>query len=137
MTCRFTKLIWFYLGACQDISIGWSKFADIIKFANQLPKNHRVAFLLVFSAVCWTLWKYRNDLCFAQGKEKTVRQIILLIISLVHYWSRKVKKSVSEATARWLPDDLDVLPLSTWHPDEEAACCSSRRGRNRAANSPL
>lgn len=52
VSCPFTKHIWFYLGSCQDVSIGWKRFSDIIKFSNQLPNNHSQAFILVFSAVC-------------------------------------------------------------------------------------
>ncbi|XP_078170189.1 uncharacterized protein LOC144564462 [Carex rostrata] len=44
----------------------------------------------------------------------------LILEELLPKMQWKVKTSVSDATTRWLPDDLDVLPLSTWHPDEEA-----------------
>lgn len=53
-------------------------------------------------------------------RKKTVRQTILLIISLVHYWSGKVKHPVSSMTAMW-PKDPNILPISSWHPDEDVA----------------
>lgn len=107
-----------FLPKCQFVV---SKFAEIIKFTNQLPNTYKTAFLLVFSAVCWTIWKYRNELCFKKCKKETIRQIILLIISLVHYWTCKVKKQVTKFTALWMPVELDVLPLASWHLDDVAA----------------
>lgn len=72
--------------------------------------------LLVFSAICWTIWKHRNELCFESGKKKTTRQIILLIISLVHYWTGQVKPRVQECMSLWLPVDTEAIPLARWHP---------------------
>ena len=120
VTCSFTKQIWFFMGSCQQASIHWTKFSDIIHFAKQLPPPQKAAMLLVFSAVCWTIWKHRNELCFASGKRKTTRQIILLIISLVHYWAGQVKPQVQECMSLWLPVDTDAIPLASWHPDDAA-----------------
>ena len=118
VTCTFTKKIWFYMGSCQEDSIQWNRFADIVNFAHQLPHAHRHGFLVVFSAVCWTLWKHRNELCFAEGKQKTTRQIIFLIKSLVLYWTGKMKQQVADSTALWFPSDMDVLPLAIWNPED-------------------
>ena len=120
-TCSFTKQIWFYLGACQQVSCKWTKLSDVVHFARQLPSKQKIALLLVCSSVCWTLWKHRNELCFGTGKKKTHRQLILLIISLVHYWSGQVKQEIKDNTSLWLPADLDVLPIATWHPKDDDA----------------
>ena len=119
------------MGSCQNASLTWNKFGDAIKFANQLSTKQRTSFLLVLSAICWTIWKYRNDLCFANGTKKSIRQIILLIISLVHYWTGRVHPTVAETIALWLPVELDVLPIASWHPNdvatEETAFCYRQR----------
>ena len=75
--------------------------------------------LLVCSALCWTIWKYRNELCFNTGNAKTPKQIILLKISLVSYWTGTVKEPVKICTSLWLPSVLDEIPLASWHPDDE------------------
>ena len=93
----------------------------MVHFARQLPSKQKIALLLVCSSVCWTLWKHRNELCFGTGKKKTHRQLILLIISLVHYWSGQVKQEIKDNTSLWLPADLDVLPIATWHPEDDDA----------------
>lgn len=43
--------------------------------------------LLVYSAICWTIWKYKNEISFRQATHKSAKNIILLIISLVEYWT--------------------------------------------------
>lgn len=60
-----------------------------------------------------------NELCFNNGKKKSPRQLIMLIISLVHYWTDMVKQNIKTSTALWLPTDLDVIPLASWHSDDE------------------
>lgn len=107
------------MGACQDISPSWHKFSDIIQFALQLPYQSRIAFLLVVSAVCWSIWKHRNDLCFNAVPVKSTRQIIFLILSLIHYWTGNVKPELQALTALWLPIDTDEIPISSWHPDDD------------------
>lgn len=32
-----------------------------------------------------------------------------------------MKQKVSDSTALWLPVDMDVLPLASWHPDDVAS----------------
>lgn len=117
-TCPFTKQIWFYTGTCQSVSSNWSKFSDVIHFARQLPYSQKIALLIVCSAVCWTLWKLRNEMCFTNGKKKTHRQILFLIISLVQYWSGSVKETVKDSIALWMPVNMDAVPLASWHPDD-------------------
>lgn len=39
----------------------------------------------------------------------------------MHYWAGKVKPNVASSAAMWLLEDMDVLPLASWHPDEESA----------------
>lgn len=46
---------------------------------------------------------------------------MLLIISLVHYWTGKVQQMVAASTALWLPVEMDLLPLDSWHPDDITA----------------
>lgn len=117
--CSFTKQIWFWMGTCQDVSLNWHKFTNVIHFANQLSSARKVALLV--SAVCWTIWRYRNELYFETGKPKSVKQIILLIISLVHYWAGAMKEQVQTSRALWLLVNLDeflwaadILMTSRW-----------------------
>ena len=104
------------MGACQEYFTNWTSCSDIVHFACQLPTTQRSAFLLMFSALCWTIWKHRNEVCFKSGTLKTPRNIILLIISLIHYWTGRVKHQVKEATSEWMPETLEIIPLRIWDP---------------------
>lgn len=74
----------------------------------------------MFCALCWTIWKLRNEYCFQHGPKKTFRTIILLIISLITYWTGIVKRQLRELVqADWLPQELDAIPLQVWDPDAE------------------
>jgi hypothetical protein len=44
--------------------------------------------------------------------------IILLIISLVEYWTGHTKKKVKDAAFEWLPEMLDAIPLRSWDPND-------------------
>lgn len=53
---------------------------------------------MVFSSICWTIWKHRNEMCFQNATLKSGRQLILLIVSLLEYWlgSQQTKKKTKE-----------------------------------------
>lgn len=105
-------------------STGMYRFVDIVNFSHQLPYAQQNAFLVVFSAVCWTIWKHRKDLCFAEGKPKTPRQINNISNNISLWFTigqvTCMKAKVADCTALWFPSDMDVLPIATWHPDDVA-----------------
>lgn len=123
LKCRFTQQVWFWMGQSQLRFKTWNTIQDILEFAYTLTKYSRQAFLLVFSGFCWTIWKHRNEICFQQIPVKSGRQLILLIISLVEYWtgSKRVKKKVRTAIWAWLPpaEALDTIPLRIWMPGDD------------------
>lgn len=55
LNCPLTQQIWFWLGQSQEYMHQWASFDDIIQFAVQLPTTQRYSFLIVFSALCWTV----------------------------------------------------------------------------------
>ena len=60
---------------------------------------------------------------------KTTRNLVLLIISLVHYWLGHVKDKIKDAVARWMPYNLDFIPLQVWNPVEEKGKKTNREGK--------
>lgn len=118
VTCPITQTIWFWMGNSQLHFHNWSSCDHVVHFAHTLPKIDKISFLVVYSALCWTLWKYQNDLCFNQINPKTSRNLILLIISLVTYWTGNASKRVKEGTALWLPQYLDEIPLCSVPPGD-------------------
>ena len=121
------------MGLSQQHYKNWSTFQHILEFAFTLKGDIQTAFLIMLSALCWTIWKIRNELCFQQVPKKTFKTIVMLIISLISYWSGNVKRQVKDLLALWLPEDPDVIPLQTWELREEDLLTTPllllRRGR--------
>ena len=114
----FVQKIWFWMGHSSYFYKDWTSIQDIINFASRLSKAHQTAFLVMFSAFCWTVWKIRNDRCFNAVTHHTFRTVILLIISLLHYWTGILKKHTRELIPYWLPYDVDAIPLQVWVPED-------------------
>ena len=71
INCPLVKQVWFWMGKGQHYFSNWSSIEDVVNFALSLPKYDKLAFILTFSAMCWTIWKYRNELCFQNIQQKT------------------------------------------------------------------
>lgn len=119
LKCRFTQQIWYWMGISQQFYLNWHSIKDIITFSFTLPNGQQQSFLIVFSALCWTLWKIRNEICFQQLAPKSFKTTILLIISLVSYWLGNTLKKFNSSTGIWLPGELDEIPLQALAPEED------------------
>jgi hypothetical protein len=108
------------MGKSQDQFYTWTSVADIITFALSLPKHSQTAFLIMFSALCWTIWKIRNESCFQHTKQKSFRSIVLMVVSLINYWTGAIKKHLREmVVADWIPQEIETVPLQIWDPNED------------------
>lgn len=83
ISCPYVRNIWFFLGMGQDLQCQWHKMTDIFDFALSFQHVQQNAFY----SVCWSVWKLRNDMCFRNGQLSTVRNIVMLIWSLMSYWA--------------------------------------------------
>ena len=118
LNCDLAQQIWFWLGKSQDVMHEWHTFGDILLFACKLNISDRICFLIVLCAVCWTLWKYRNDSCFNNCAARTARTLILQIKSLLSYWSGNVKARIQQGVEEWMPVVEDAIPLAQYMPLE-------------------
>jgi hypothetical protein len=66
-------------------SIIYSMALDVLEFANSHSMQLKNSFFIVLNAVCWSLWKCRNDIIFNHKSMSTIRNMICLILSLVNY----------------------------------------------------
>lgn len=121
--CFLVQQILCWLGQSHLHFHNWNSLQDVFDFSLTLTGAQRTAFLVVFSAMCWTLLKHRNEVCFNNSTIKTARNIIFLIISLVMYWAghKKFKQTTQEAAQDWLPseDVMDAIPLRVILPGAE------------------
>lgn len=106
-----------------------------MSFAYSLPHTQQNSFLTVFSALSWTIWKIRNDICFNNASLPTGRNTIILIISLVLYWTGNEVGQIDEAVQTWLPQSLENIPLRTFDGNEDLVLVeeAQRGGSNDAA----
>lgn len=116
LKCRFAKFVWFWMGQCKDQFHQWDSITDLMTYAFSLDQLNQTAFLIVAGAVIWSIWKHRNDVCFNRKQIHTTKTMILLILSLLHYGSGKLKEEVNTAIGAWIPADLSVLPLRVGDP---------------------
>ena len=96
----------------------WHTWDDIIHFAQSLDFANRTGFMIVLSAVSWSIWKHRNEVCFSNCNVKTARSLILLIKTLCGYWSGNLKKKVKDAVGEWFPVIENAIPLAQYMPME-------------------
>jgi hypothetical protein len=73
-------------------------------------------FMIVVSIVCWIIWKLRNDIIFNDKSNITTINLIILIQSLLNYWTDLYKGEVKKLIKRWLPSDMDMIPLQMMAP---------------------
>jgi hypothetical protein len=53
---------------------------------------------------------------FDKVAASSVRNQILLIISMVNYWTGQCKDAIKRGVQVWLPGDLDLIPLQAMGP---------------------
>ena len=97
----------------------WHTWEDIFQYAISLTKHESVGLLVILSAVCWTIWKHRKNMCFNDCHSKTARTLVFLIKSLIQYWAGKMKKKEAKAAQSWLPVIEDAIPLNVIPPNME------------------
>jgi zinc-binding in reverse transcriptase len=114
--CLFVQTVWFWMGICQNLSPYRYSFDDVMIYAQALPYKEKCAFLTILSAVCWSLWKCRNDIVFNDKHVGSNRNLLIVICSLLHYWSGLGKKDVQGLMKRWMPEDLNMIPLQALPP---------------------
>lgn len=109
-TVSLLEQVWFWMGDCQMLFTQRDNFQDILQFALTLHSIVRNAFLTVVSTVCWCLWKTRNEVTFHSSSVKSVRNMILLICSLVQHWSGLTKLEEKKRMKRWMPMSFEMIP---------------------------
>lgn len=85
--CHRVRKILFWMGRCQDYIEHWHSIENMMEFAFTLPKTQKDKFLTMFSAVTWTTWLLRNNICFNQGRCDRVKTSILNVINWVLLWT--------------------------------------------------
>lgn len=115
--CSFVRQIWFWLEACQEVFFQWFSVDDIVNFALSLPSSSQKTFLIVFSALAWTVWRQRNSICFENKPCPTDKNIILSILTTVVYWTELGVNN--DDLNQWLPRDTSIIPMQALPPNDD------------------
>lgn len=71
---------------------------------------------MVVSVICWNIWRIRNSICLDDHTIPTIQNVILLICSLLDYWTGHKKRAVRQFILNWIPEDLDMVPIQSLSP---------------------
>ena len=91
----------------------WQAMAWAHAFMPGLDNMHMV----VIAAVCWAVWKARNNVTFEEHKLRSPCEILFHISSLVTYWSglhKKKEHDMLQEGARKLPErSVELVRVDT------------------------
>lgn len=98
--CPSAKYVWsllaFSLGTdCRPGDFNQYNFW-IQKTLPQCPSMHFVG----LAAVCWGIWRMRNDICFEKKQIKSPTEIVCLICSFLTYWTGLLKKDLQDQVSK-------------------------------------
>lgn len=83
--CYYDCQIWMWISLCKNFADQWHSVTHIASLACFFNKYMIIAFLVVFGAVFWFNWKHQNEFFFNSNIVYSVRNTILMILSLVSY----------------------------------------------------
>ena len=90
--CSVSRVVWGTVGSILGTNLCpnniWQAMAWAHAFMPGLDKLHMV----LIAAVCWGVWKARNNVTFEEHKLRSPCEILFHISSLVTYWSGMHKK---------------------------------------------
>jgi hypothetical protein len=69
------------------------------------------SFLFAFYAMCWSIWKHRNNIVFNSSTITYIRNLICLIISLMNYSVGGFSIALVRKMKMWLLENLEVIRL--------------------------
>jgi len=85
--CPVAKVIWGTVALCLGANnIPENIFQYKIWITHWLPLGHPV-YTFCLGAVCWAIWKKRNEVCFENKSLKHPTDIILYACALMTYWA--------------------------------------------------
>ena len=87
LTCPTAKVVWGVIGTCfgaTNIPSSLTQYKSWIR--RWLPDGNSIH-VFGLSAICWAIWKRRNEACFENKALKHPTDIIIYACALMSYWA--------------------------------------------------
>ena len=123
--CCLSKMVWQVVMLALELVRPPDGMEDLVgAWADSFPPIHRKLALSGGAAVCWTIWKTRNDACFNKKNPDDPAALVYRLCNILNLWAllqkrqdisvleegvEKMKKVIREALARrhgWAPTIL-------------------------------
>jgi hypothetical protein len=94
--CPIVKYVWSIIAFCFGAKVRPNSFTQYWVWINRFLPEGKQVFVVGLAAVCWSVWKTRNNVCFEEKRMKAPTEIICLICSTLIYWAGLQKGPVAE-----------------------------------------
>lgn len=124
--CCIAKIVWGHIACFLDLSLGES-FESVAKF--WLTGKKGIVTNAVSAAVLWSLWKFRNELCFQGRIWMGMKELLLKIAKMLNGWLPLMNQKDEEAIKLViikLERQATSLPQLTWSNGESSSSGSAQ-----------
>jgi len=83
-TCSIAKVVWTTIASCLDANDIPTSFSQSWKWCEKWIPNGKQFFIVRIAAICWSIWKMRNKICF---NEKILHNQLKSYAMHVHSWN--------------------------------------------------
>ena len=83
--CPMIKYVWSLMAYILGATVIPSSFSQYWIWINRYLPGGKQVFFVGLVAVCWSIWKIKNSICFEEKRVKTPTEIICLICSMLTY----------------------------------------------------
>jgi hypothetical protein len=99
INCPFAQIIWRMIYFAFNIPPPTNITNMFGNWLNGVDKGNKCRIRIGVSALCWAIWKRRNDIIFNKSKGTNFLQVIHLMVHWIQLWSCLLKPTLQESMA--------------------------------------
>jgi hypothetical protein len=116
--CPFAKIIWRIVFFAYDLPPPANVTNMFGNWLNGVDKKVKAYIRIGVSALCWSIWRCRNNIMFNRAKNLNILQVIHMLVHWVQLWALLLPQSQRDAMdtgCRWLlMVARDILSRAGW-----------------------
>jgi hypothetical protein len=89
--CCVAKLVWSTISDLLGLNLG-ENFESVVRFW-LTNKNHELT-NVISSAVIWSIWKLRNELCFQGVLWTGMKRVLMMVVRMIRRWVLMLKQEL-------------------------------------------